>query len=239
LSSPPRPSPPDAPHRSTAAELAERVAAERGGRPFLLLRDGGGTQVIVDLGTAPEKVTLGRAAACAVPLAWDGEVSRMHAALERLGDEWTLVDDGRSRNGSFVDGERVRGRRRLRDGELIVVGRTAIVFRSPGGRSESLRTRTSEPPPPAPRVSVAQRRVLVVLCRPCLQHGHGVPPASNRQIADELVLGIETVKTHMRALAEAFGLGHLPQHQKRATLAARAVDLGVVTPDEEEMPGAS
>jgi DNA-binding NarL/FixJ family response regulator len=53
-------------------------------------------------------------------------------------------------------------------------------------------------------------------------------PASNRQIAEELFLGIETVKTHVRALAEAFGLEALPQHQKRATLAARALDLGVV-----------
>ena len=73
--------------------------------------------------------------------------------------------------------------------------------------------------------------VLVALCRP---YAAGAPavPASNRQIAEELVLGVETVKTHMRALAEAFGLEDLPQHQKRATLAARALDLGVVGPED-------
>ena len=49
-------------------------------------------------------------------------------------------------------------------------------------------------------------------------------PASNRQIADELVIGVETVKTHMRALFEAFDLGALPQHQKRAALAQRALE---------------
>lgn len=216
--------PPDAPYRSTAAELQERDAAERRGRPFLLLRDGGDRQVIVELGDAPEKVTVGRAAGSAVALTWDGEVSRVHASLERLGDEWTFVDDGRSRNGSFIGGERVRGRRRLRDGDLLLLGGTAIVFRSPGGR-ESLRTATSEQPA-VPRISAAQRRVLVALCRPC-GAGDGVP-ASNPQIAAELTLGIETVKTHVRALAEAFGLQGLPQHQKRATLAARALELGVV-----------
>jgi hypothetical protein len=69
--------------------------------------------------------------------------------------------------------------------------------------------------------------VLEALCRPYAPGGPGVP-ASNRQIAEELVLGIETVKTHMRALAEAFGLEGLPQHQKRTTLAVRALELGVV-----------
>jgi hypothetical protein len=220
---------PHALHRATPAELQERIEAERRQRPFLLLRDGDGRQRIVDLGAAPERLTVGRSASSDVALPWDGEVSRVHATLERLGDEWTLVDDGRSRNGSFVDGERLQGRRRLRDGDLIVVGRTTIVFRAPAGR-ESLRTATSQAPA-VPKVSEAQRRVLVALCRPYAEGTFAVP-ASNRQIADELVLGVETVKTHMSALFEAFGLGSLPQHQKRATLAQRALETGLVSRGE-------
>jgi pSer/pThr/pTyr-binding forkhead associated (FHA) protein len=216
---------PDAPHRATPAELRERLAAERRGRPFVLLRDGEGAQRIVDLGEAPERVTIGRGVRSALAVTWDAEVSRVHASLERVGEEWTLVDDGRSRNGSFVGGERVHGRRRLRDGDVIVLGRTALVFRSPA-RQESLRTLTSERPA-RPAITDAQRRVLVALCRP---YAATSVPATNRQIAGELVLGVETVKTHMRALVEAFGLEELPQHQKRAMLAARALDLGVVTP---------
>ena len=54
-------------------------------------------------------------------------------------------------------------------------------------------------------------------------------PASNRQIADELIIGVETVKTHMRALFDAFDLGALPQHQKRAALAQRALETGLVS----------
>ena len=42
-------------------------------------------------------------------LDFDPEVSRVHAELERLGDDWTVADDGLSRNGSFVNGERVVG----------------------------------------------------------------------------------------------------------------------------------
>jgi pSer/pThr/pTyr-binding forkhead associated (FHA) protein len=220
---------PHALHRATPAELQERNAAERRGRPFLLLRDGDGAQRIVDLGDAPERLTVGRGASSDVALPWDGEVSRVHASLERLGDEWTFVDDGSSRNGSFIDGARVHGRRRLRDGDLIVVGRTGLVFRSPTGR-ESLRTATSEQRV-VPKVSGAQLRVLTALCRPYAEGAFAVP-ASNRQIADELVIGVETVKSHMSALFEAFGLGELPQHQKRATLAQRALQLGVVPPPD-------
>ena len=220
---------PHALHRATPAELQERNAAERRGRPFLLLRDGDGAQRIVDLGDAPERLTIGRGASSDVALPWDGEVSRVHASLERLGDEWTLVDDGSSRNGSFIDGVRVHGRRRLRDGDLIVVGRTGLVFRSPTGR-ESLRTATSEQRV-VPKISEAQLRVLTALCRPYAAGPFAVP-ASNRQIAEELVIGLETVKTHMSALFEAFGLGALPQHQKRATLAQRALQLGVVPPPD-------
>lgn len=217
---------PHALHRATPAELKERIEAERRGLPFLLYRDGDGTQRIHDLGGAPERLTIGRSATNDVALRWDAEVSRVHASLERLGEDWTFVDDGASHNGSFIDGERVTGRRRLRDGDVIALGRTTIVFRSPTGR-ESLRTATSQQRA-APKISEAQLRVLAALCRPYAEGSYAVP-ASNKQIADELVIGVETVKTHMRALFDAFGLGDLPQHQKRAALAQRALQSGIVS----------
>ena len=220
---------PHALHRATPAELKERLEAERRGAPFLLFRDAEGVQQIHDLADAPERVTIGRSATNGVALTWDGEVSRVHASLERLGEEWTLVDDGRSHNGSFLDGERVHGRTRLRNGDTISLGRTVIVFRSPSGR-ESLQTATSRHRV-APVVSEAQRRVLVALCRPYADSSFAVP-ASNRQIADELVLGVETIKTHMRALFDAFSLGELPQHQKRAALAQLALQTGLITPQD-------
>ena len=217
---------PHALHRATPAELKQRIAAERLQRPFLLYRDGAGAQRIVDLGDAVEQLMIGRSAANDVALDWDDEVSRVHASLERLGDEWTLVDDGRSHNGSFIDGERVRGRARLRDGDAIAVGKTVLVFRSPTGR-ESLRTATSQQHA-APPITDAQRRVLVELCRPFAASSYAVPP-SNPQIAAALIIGVETVKTHLRALFEAFALVDLPQHQKRAALAQRALETGVVS----------
>lgn len=217
---------PHALHRATPAELQERIAAERAGGPFLLLRDGDDRQRIVSLGAGPPHLTVGRGPACEVRLEWDGEVSRVHARLERLGDEWTFIDDGSSRNGSFVDGRRVQGRRRLRDGDVIVLGRSALLFRAPSP-TESLRTATSAGRA-TPAITAAQHRVLTALCRPCAADA-GTVTATNRQIADELVIGVETVKTHLSALAAAFGLTDLPQHQKRATLARRALETGAVS----------
>jgi predicted component of type VI protein secretion system len=224
---------PSALHRATPSELKERLEAERGG-PFLLYRDGDDAQRILPLTDAPERLTIGRRPTCGVPLPWDGEVSRLHAVLERLEDEWTLVDDGRSRNGSFVNGERIQGRSRLRDGDTIRVGRSTMIFRSASG-GESLRTETSDRHAVG-NISEAQRRVLTALCRPYAQSDFGVP-ASNRQIADELVVSVATVKTHLQALFDAFGVRALPQHQKRAALASRALETGVVSARDLEPGG--
>src|SRR4051794_21761680 len=100
-------------------ELAQRLQAERRGVPFLVYVDGDGHQRIVDLGGTDTARSIGRQASSAVALMWDTEVSRVHALLERVGDDWTLADDGLSRNGSFVNGRRLRGRRRLADGDSI------------------------------------------------------------------------------------------------------------------------
>jgi pSer/pThr/pTyr-binding forkhead associated (FHA) protein len=222
---------PHAIHRATAPELRERIAAERRGLPFLLYRDADGTQRIV--GLERERVTLGRHADSDVALPWDPEVSRVHAELERIHDEWTLVDDGRSSNGSFLNGDRVSGRRRLRDGDVVRVGRTLLVFRSPG--RESVRTAPADAGA-APVLTDAQRRVLVAVCRPFTRSAFAVP-ASTREIADELVVSVDTVKTHLRALFAGFGVEELPQNAKRAELARRAFESGAVGPGDFEPPG--
>ena len=109
---------PVSPHRASAAELKERIEAERAGHPFLVYRDEDGGQVIAALRTG-ETVTIGRDAECRVSLPWDEGVSRLHAELVSIGSEWVIVDDGLSRNGTFANGERVAGRRRLHDGDQV------------------------------------------------------------------------------------------------------------------------
>src|SRR3954469_11163089 len=85
--SPMEPSP-LAPHAASPAELQERLRVERDGDPFVVCRDDSGAQHIEVLDGGAGRVTIGRSPGNDVALTWDSEVSRLHAELERLGDEW-------------------------------------------------------------------------------------------------------------------------------------------------------
>jgi pSer/pThr/pTyr-binding forkhead associated (FHA) protein len=215
---------------SAAAELKARIEAERRGSPFLLYRDAEGRQAVLELEGRGEHVTIGRGRHNDLALVWDGTISRVHAQLERLGPDWTLVDNGLSRNGSFVNGERVAGRQRLCDGDRLCLGVTPLVYHAPS-QVESKSTQVGSAGQVAVHLSDTQRRVLVGLCRP-LGMSAFEPPATNREIAEELHLSVDAVKAHLRVLFERFGLEDLPQNQKRARLAASALVNGVVAPHE-------
>ena len=75
-------------------------------------------------------LSIGRLPDNGVALAWDDEVSRHHAHITRTGDGWALVDDA-SRNGSYVNGERITEPRALRDGDVLRFGDSVVVFRAP------------------------------------------------------------------------------------------------------------
>lgn len=221
---------PDSPldaHVATPEELRQRIEAERRGTPFLVYRTGADEQAILDLGAAGQRVTIGRRASNDVVLDWDSEVSRVHAAIEQIGDEWTVVDDGLSHNGTHVNGQRVTSRQRLHDGDLLSIGTTVIAFRAPSEGSASRPTVTAIGPHIGELLTPAQRRVLVALCRPFKDSAYATP-ATNRQIADELVVGVDAVKSTLRALFEVFDVDDLPQNQKRASLALQALRSGVI-----------
>ncbi len=210
----------------SAPELKAQIEAERAGRPFLVFRDGEGEQAILPLAVEAE-LWVGRGGSADVHLEWDEEVSALHAQIEVVRDECTLVDDGLSRNGSFVNEERVHGRRHLRDGDALRFGQTTVVYRRPGEDAPEATAIAGELPGAA-TVSPAQRKVLLALCRPYKDGDSFATPATNQQIGEELHLSVDAVKTHMRALFEKLGVGDIPQNQKRVALVERALQTGIV-----------
>lgn len=220
---------PDSPlaaHASTPEELRARLAAERAGAPFVVYRDELRRQVLVALGAA--RLSVGRAAENTITLGWDDEVSRLHAELEPIAGEWTISDDGLSRNGTFVAGLRIAGRHRLRDGDVVQIGRTLLVFRRPGeDAAEATRSGAGD----APALTPSQRAVLLALARPLRDDPHA-GPATNREVADALVLSLDAVKSHLRELFRRFELDDLQQNQKRARLVADAIERGAISAAE-------
>jgi pSer/pThr/pTyr-binding forkhead associated (FHA) protein len=203
-----------------------RAAAEREGRPFLLYKDGDDRELLFVFEPGSANVSVGRRPPSDLLLAWDGRVSRLHARFERVQDGWVVVDDGLSRNGTFVNDELVSGRCRLHDGDTLRFGSTAVTFRAPS-REQPVRAQTGDAPP-AVRLSTTQRRVLTALCRPCTAASGSAEPATDEQIADELFLSAAAVKTHLSVLCAKLGVEQLPGNETRILLVRRAFSAGLI-----------
>ena len=175
------------------------------------------------------RLSVGPSSSAYVCLGWDSQVSGVHAEIEPVGGDWTVVDDGLSRNGTFLNGERVQGRKRLTDGDTVRFGETLAVFRQPDmeGKETGATVAAGESLELA-SLSAMQRKVLLALCRPYKGAGAFATPATNQQIADELYLSVDAVKTHLRLLYQKFQIEDLPQNQKRAALVERAFQTGIV-----------
>ena len=184
-------------------ELKAQIDAERTGLPFVFWRDGAGAQHIMMLSPDRPRVTVGRREQSDIALTWDQEVSRTHALLEPVGEQWTLVDDGLSRNGSYVNGNRVRGRHRLADRETMVFGKTRVVYREPNSADESQSTVRPLGPRGAIPLSETQRRVLIALCRPIFEAGAATRGDQPSRSQPRCTLSVDAVKGHLRGSVRA------------------------------------
>jgi hypothetical protein len=213
-------------HSLSASELKALMEAERAGEAFLAFRDGQGQLRFYSAHDRGETSTLGRRTETDLPISWDEEVSGLHAELHHVAGEWTIVDDGLSTNGTYVDGQRITARQRLRDGSRIRVGRTTLAYRAAQMTGVGQTVIADRRPPIS--MTDTQRRVLIALCRPYRDGDFGTP-ATNQDIASELFLSVDAVKMHLRTLFAKFELGELAQNQKRAKLAERALQSGAVS----------
>jgi DNA-binding CsgD family transcriptional regulator len=226
---PPTDGDPLARHSLSASDLKALLEVERAGTAFIAFRNGDGELNFFLPRESEGTSTVGRRPETDLSISWDEEVSGLHAELHHAGGEWAIVDDGLSRNGTYLDGQRVSGRARLRDGSRIRVGSTVLAYRAAQmtGVGETVIAGERQ----MVNLTDTQRRVLVALCRPYRSGGFGTP-ATNQQIAAEVFLSVDAVKMHLRTLFAKFGLADLPQNQKRVKLAEDALQSGAISHHE-------
>jgi len=173
-----------------------------------------------------ERVTIGQASTNDVPIPFDRTVSRVHAVLERVASRW-CVRDLASRNGTFVNGERILSERPLRSGDEIRVGTVRLVARFADATVSEDATIGAEASPDLTR---REREVLVALCRPMFSGDVFREPASIRQIATDLVVTEAAVKQHLSRLYDKF---QIYEHEgRRSRLANEAIRRGAVSTAE-------
>ena len=81
-----------------------------------------GREWVTEVGT---DAVIGRSASCAVIIDDDGEISARNSVLSSEGG-LLFVEDLGSTNGTSINGSPIKGRRRVGDGDLILVGRTEL-----------------------------------------------------------------------------------------------------------------
>lgn len=175
-----------------------------------------------------DRVTLGKAASNAVALEHDETVSRLHAVLENLGHAWSLRDLG-SRNGTFLNGEKITAERVLRSGDEVRVGKSRLIFWEvrTSGTALDEETVSAQPSERPPRLTPREVDVLMVLCRPLVSDDPFPEPASVRGMAGELVVSEAAVKQHLQNLYDKFAIP--AEGDRRVRLANEALRRGAVT----------
>lgn len=169
------------------------------------------------------RMTIGRAPENAITID-DPEASAIHASLEPLAGAWS-VRDLSSRNGTFVNGERILTERPLRRGDEIRIGRSRLVYRPELGKAALDPTAT---PQGVPDLTRRERDVLVAL------FGGRVPtevffePAATREMASALHVTDAAVKQHLVNLYDKFGLT-VGSERSRARLANEALRRGAIS----------
>jgi pSer/pThr/pTyr-binding forkhead associated (FHA) protein len=169
------------------------------------------------------RMTIGRGVANDITLA-DPEASAIHAALEPLAGAWS-VRDLSSRNGTFVNGERVLTERPLRRGDEIRIGRSRLVYRP---ESSPVATDPTATPHGVPDLTRRERAVLLALFSGRIPDAVFFEPATTHQIATELHVTDAAVKQHLVRLYDKFALT-LSTERTRARLANEALRRGIIS----------
>jgi len=155
----------------------------------------------------------------------DPQVSRVHAALDSIGPVWFVRDLG-SRNGTFLNRDRVTGQRRLQHNDCVRIGQAELRYVD---GDELVRPDTTPIDNDCPPLTRMERAVLLELCRPILCLDIIREAADVTDIASRLFIGRNAVQAHLTKMYDKFELAQHAGVNRRKLLAASAIQRGCVT----------
>jgi pSer/pThr/pTyr-binding forkhead associated (FHA) protein len=174
-----------------------------------------------------DRLTIGKSDDNDLAIADDPTVSRHHALLERVGAAWSISDLG-AKNGTLVNGLRVVGKQVLKHADELTLGDSRLVFRD----QASVQGDTTKAKVPPPKLTPAERKVLIELVRPWFTGNAFTLPASVKEIAAAVFTSEAAVKNHLSRMYDKFGI--IDGDNKRARLANAAWETGAVGPRDFE-----
>ncbi|KRF20869.1 hypothetical protein ASG90_00085 [Nocardioides sp. Soil797] len=164
----------------------------------LTLQDGAQRHLLV-LDRLPARI--GRSTGCEVRLPPDPTISRVHAVIT-AGEQGLRISDADSRNGTFVNGERIAGsvsftvtdRVRIGPFMLAIEGDDqAETVEAAGSDDARLRIETG--------LSSREIEVLALVAAGC----------TDQQVAQRLVLSVKTVRSHLDRIRDKTGCRRRPE----------------------------
>ena len=158
---------------------------------------------------AGDRFTIGRDADNDIVLSGDMRASRRHAELQNRSGGW-LLRDLHSRNGTFLNGERV-SKGPLRGGDRIKVGDSTFSFVAEKDPRATIADTHSDNSETEPALSARENEVLTLLAQ----------GLTDREIAEELVISLATVRSHLDRIRDKTGC------RRRPDLTRLAIDLGL------------
>jgi predicted component of type VI protein secretion system len=169
-----------------------------------------------------ERTVVGRAPGADVHLD-DEAVSWNHLEIERRG-EVLLATDLDSRNGTTLNGEPLERPRRVRDGDVLIVGGHRLEVSEAGGADGRTVARSGAPV----ELSEEERATATALVGPYRREGaFAGRPATRAEIAEELHVSERTAQRRLDALAARLDVPGGAGRERPRLIAARVIELGL------------
>jgi|SRR4051794_3137278 pSer/pThr/pTyr-binding forkhead associated (FHA) protein len=170
-----------------------------------------------------ERTVVGRSPGAEVTIE-DEAVSWNHLEIERRGDV-LMATDLDSRNGTALNGEPLDRPRRLRDGDVLVVGGHRLEIAA-GSLKSAQRTVASTEPSVA--LTEEERATAAALVAPYRSEGaFAGRPATRAEIAEALHVSERTAQRRLDTLAAKLDVSGDAGRERPRLVAARVIELGL------------